>query len=196
MNRYENGEYTRIGRIYHNMKTRCYNQNYDRYQYYGGKGVKICDEWLNSYDEFESWALSHGYTDDMTIDRIDTNGDYSPLNCRWVSRKVQANNRTSNHMIELNGRVQTLIQWAEEYGLLPETVYTRINTLGWSPEKALTTPIDKTWTRHPLTYNGETKSLAEWSRITGIKETTISSRINRNNWSVEKALTTPVGGRA
>lgn len=84
---------TRIFKIFHGMKKRCYNPECVAYSNYGGRGIKICDEWLNNYTSFHDWALSNGYADNLSIDRIDVNGNYEPSNCRWVDAKIQANNR-------------------------------------------------------------------------------------------------------
>lgn len=84
---------TRIFKIFHGMKKRCYNPECVAYSNYGGRGIKICDEWLNNYTSFHDWALSNGYADNLSIDRIDVNGNYEPSNCRWVDAKTQANNR-------------------------------------------------------------------------------------------------------
>lgn len=83
----------RLRRIWGGIKTRCGNPNDPAYPNYGGRGIKICDEWLNSCDAFIVWALSNGYKDDLSIDRIDVNGNYEPSNCRWTTAKIQANNR-------------------------------------------------------------------------------------------------------
>lgn len=83
----------RLRRIFHGMKNRCGNPNDPNYHNYGGRGVKICDAWLNSVDKFIVWALSNGYDNTLSIDRIDVNGDYDPSNCRWVDMKIQSNNR-------------------------------------------------------------------------------------------------------
>lgn len=87
------GHGSRLYRIWKNMHSRCYNANVGNYSYYGGRGITICNEWLNDFSAFRAWALSHGYQDDLTIDRIDVNGNYYPDNCRWVTMKEQNANQ-------------------------------------------------------------------------------------------------------
>ncbi len=87
---------TRLYSIWENMKARCYNKNKPKYKSYGAKGIRVCREWKESFDSFHDWAVSHGYRDSLTLDRKDPEGNYEPSNCRWVSNKVQANNKRNS----------------------------------------------------------------------------------------------------
>ena len=132
---------TRLYKIYDNMKTRCYNPNSNAYDRYGGRGITVCSEWLNDFSTFKEWALSHGYRDDLTIERIDVNGNYTPDNCTWATYKDQANNRRSNQLETIDGVTKNLTEWAEFYGINIKTVRDRL-LRGWDLKRALTTPAD------------------------------------------------------
>lgn len=131
---------TRLYKIWCGMKDRCNNYNYHNYQDYGGRGIKIYDEWNNNFKSFYNWAIANGYNDGLTIDRIDINGNYEPTNCRWETMKVQENNKRNNRIILYNGKEQTVTQWAEEIGMKRETLISRLNA-GWDIEKALTMAV-------------------------------------------------------
>lgn len=130
------GHGSRLYRIWTGMKTRCFNEADHTYAQYGGRGITVCDEWRDSFEAFRDWALANGYQDDLTIDRTDVNGPYSPDNCRWATTKDQENNRRNNRLITHNGKTQTLSQWAEETGIHRGTIQWRLNH-GWEAEKAL-----------------------------------------------------------
>lgn len=130
---------TRIYTEYQTMKARCYYPKHSYFHLYGGRGITVCDEWLNDFQTFYNWAMSHGYADNLTIDRINTDGNYTPENCRWVTNKQQQNNRRNNRLITYKGETKPVSQWAEEYGIYYNTLLYRVRN-GWSVEKALTTP--------------------------------------------------------
>ncbi len=132
---------SRLFAIWSGMKTRCTNPNRKTYKHYGGRGISVCDEWFNSYESFRDWALANGYRDDLTIERIDVNGDYEPSNCRWCTWKEQANNKTNNRIIKINGVERTLSEWCDIYGINETTVNQRLNAYGWDEERAVTEPV-------------------------------------------------------
>lgn len=133
---------TRLYNIWAAMKRRTTSPKAISYPYYGAKNIKVCDEW-KVYENFRDWSLSHGYANGLTIDRIDSNKDYSPDNCRWTTMKEQQNNRRNNHIITFSGETKTLSQWAEIVGINPKTLSRRIVDKGWPIDKALTTPLMK-----------------------------------------------------
>ncbi len=116
----------RLRNIRHCIIERCYNPSSDSYKYYGGKGITVCDEWLNNLDDFVSWSFSNGYKDNYYIERIDNELPYCPSNCMWVTSKKQANHTSRNIYIRnKNGVVKTASEWAEIYGLSSQTIRRR-----------------------------------------------------------------------
>lgn len=109
--------HTRMYGIWLGMKTRCYNKNRRQYKDYGGRGVAVCDEWKDDFQAFYNWAMSHGYNDTLTIDRIDNDGNYEPSNCRWVNWTMQQNNKRTNVNITFNGVTKTIAQWAKQLNI-------------------------------------------------------------------------------
>ena len=134
-----NQRHTKLYEVWKGIKQRCLNSNHKAFKNYGGRGISICDEWKDNFSSFYNWAMQNGYSDELSIDRINNDGNYEPNNCRWVDRKTQANNTRTNHFI---------------------------------------------------TYNNETHTIAEWSRILNIKYSVILYRLH-HNWSIEKTFTTP-----
>ena len=117
-------------RIYYewnNMKNRCYNPNYAEYKNYGGRGISVCEEWLKSFANFYDWAINNGYSDNLTIDRINVNGNYCPDNCRWVTIEAQCNNKRNNRFITYKGKTQTVSQWSKEIGMSEKLLLWRLN---------------------------------------------------------------------
>lgn len=117
--------YSRLYRIWKGIKQRCNDPKCTGYQHYGGKGISICDEWKNSFEAFDEWATANGYTDDLTIDRIDPNGNYEPSNCRWADTKEQSRNKSTTAYLTLNGETKSMAEWHEILGIPFSTMVNR-----------------------------------------------------------------------
>lgn len=129
---------------YNRMKERCTNPNCKSYHRYGGRGIKVCDEWMKDFSAFESWALSHGFKPELKLDRIDNDGDYCPENCKFVTNKENCQHKGNTRYYTLNGKTQNLSQWCNEMNIPFATVVTRLDRYGWDFEKAITTkPIKR-----------------------------------------------------
>ena len=131
----------RLYSIWITMKNRCYNKRTTKYADYGARGITICNEWRHNFAAFRDWALAHGYANNLTIDRIDVNGNYCPENCRWATAIEQASNRRNSILITYNGETHTAAEWSRITGIYWGTIYTRIHK-GWPPEKILA-PVSK-----------------------------------------------------
>ena len=129
--------HTRLYNIWDNMKQRCSNPNREDYKRYGERGIVVCSEWQKSFSVFCEWALTHGYDEHLTIDRKNNDGNYCPENCHWIDKIGQMNNYSRNHVIEFNGKKQTLQQWADELGINSSTIRERLNKWDWTIEEAL-----------------------------------------------------------
>lgn len=134
---------TRLYNIWTGMKQRCHNSKSPKYHIYGNRGIVVCDEWKSSFEKFYNWAIEHGYENNLTIDRIDNNGDYEPNNCRWITCKGQANNVRKNLIYNYNGQYKTLKQLSEEYKINYGTLYSRVIREKWGIDKALNTPLKR-----------------------------------------------------
>ena len=128
---------TKLHRVWWGMIERCYKRYHKSYSEYGGRGIKICDEWRDDFKTFYDWAMSNGYAEKLTIDRIDNDKGYSPDNCRWVTQSCNARNRRTSRLIEYDGVVHTLVEWSEITGLNPDTITERLK-MGWTVQEALT----------------------------------------------------------
>ena len=107
---------TRLYNIWREMKRRCYNKACKSYKDYGGRGIIVCLEWLNNFQTFYDWAITNGYNEILSIERKDVNGNYEPSNCRWATKKEQANNKRNNHFITINDEIMTIAQCAKKSG--------------------------------------------------------------------------------
>lgn len=128
---------TKLYHIWTSMKKRCYNKNSQNYSHYGGRGIKICQEWRDDFMNFYNWAMNNGYKEGLTIDRTDVDKDYSPSNCQWANWKTQQRNRTNTRYITINDETRSLSEWCEILSLNYKRVYQRLYRDHWSIEKAL-----------------------------------------------------------
>lgn len=131
--------HTRAYRVWAGMKQRVLNPSAESYQYYGGRGIKVCERWLRSFEHFLS-DMGHP-PDGLTLDRVNNDGDYEPDNCRWATPTEQNNTRGNNRLISFQSKTQTISQWAHELDINVITLFNRFNR-GWSVERALLTPIN------------------------------------------------------
>lgn len=141
------GKHSRLSNVFHNMHKRCYHSYSKDYHNYGARGITVCKEWLNNeksgignctkgFIAFKEWALANGYADNLTLDRIDSNKDYCPENCHWVTIRVQENNKRDNLYIDYKGKRQSLSDWCRELELDYRKTHRKIRYLGWSIDEA------------------------------------------------------------
>lgn len=182
--------HSRVHNIWFDMKKRCFNKNCVGYRWYGARGIVVCDKWM----KFENFYADMGDPPEGTsIDRINTNGNYEPGNCRWATDKEQANNTCKNKFIEYAGKRQTVAQWAEEIGIGAGTIWWRIRngfppSIALSKDKIVIRRGGPRKTNRILTLGGVSKNMSQWSRETGIRVGTIWYRL-KMGWSVERTLT-------
>lgn len=135
-----NGEYrtfnqykwnnARLKSIFRGMKSRCYDKNDKNYIWYGAKGIEICNEWINNPKLFEEWAINNGYSDNLTIDRIEEDKNYCPDNCRWITLDDNARYKSTTSLIEINREIHTGKDWAKQLGLGINVINTYIRKYG------------------------------------------------------------------
>lgn len=131
---------SRLYKIYSGMKSRCYKDWDKDYKNYGDRGIAVCNDWLKDFSNFHKWALKNGYKEDLTIDRIDNNGNYSPENCRWTTIINQSNNKRNNIYITYQNKTKTATEWSRELKVNADTLHNR-KRLGWSDDEIISTPI-------------------------------------------------------
>lgn len=177
----------RLYGIYNGIKKRCYNEKSGRYMDYGGRGITMCAEWLDcdkGFDLFADWALANGYEDNLTIDRVDVDGDYSPQNCRWITLKEQSQNKRTTIWVDYRGEHIRLKELCKRAAVPYDTVHDRLFKRGWDIEDAVNKPSDR-----------ERKSWRQICKEHGINPCTARDRIVKLGWPEERALNTPCAGR-
>ncbi len=130
---------TRMFKIWDGMLQRCNNKNAPNYYLYGGRGIKVCSRWSKFEHFYED--MKKGYLDNLTLDRVNNDGNYSVDNCRWATRKEQANNKRNNRFIEYKGIRDTAANWARFFGISSGVLWNRLYFLKWSIEEAFFTPV-------------------------------------------------------
>lgn len=131
---------TRLYNIWLLMRKRCNNPKDKCFNLYGGRGISVCEQW-NDYLSFKQWAIGNGYEENLTIDRVDVNGNYTPENCRWATVKEQQNNKRNNHRVTIDGVTHTITEWSEISGVKQPTIRRRLKT--WDAKRAVFTPVAK-----------------------------------------------------
>lgn len=164
------------------IQTRCYNKNAKAYSSYGGRGIKVCVRWLESFDNFINDMGNRPAN--KSIDRIDNDGNYEPSNCHWATVSQQQRNKRNKHLIEIDGVKKHLCEWAKEFGLNASTILIREKSGLFGKDLIAPSKHDGC-----IKFNGVTDTYAGWSNRTGIKISTIAMRINSYKWSIEKSLT-------
>lgn len=154
---------SRLYHIWNGMNGRCNNPNNKDFRLYGARGITVCPEWHDSF-AFFSWALSNGYNDSLTLDRIDCNKGYEPSNCRWISSFDQQKNRRNNHIIEFNNERHCISEWARITGISKTAILSRISR-GWSIVEALTVPSSRS-----VTKEQRRKAIIKWEIENGNAE--------------------------
>jgi hypothetical protein len=171
------------------MRTRCFSENDGNYKDYGGRGITVCDEWLD-FLIFREWALKNGYNDKLEIDRIDVNGNYNPENCRFVTDKIQASNKRDTRFYTIGEKTLCLKDWCDMYNMKFNTVAKRIKR-GYDIEEALSKRPRKRIASGLYTWGGTTLKLKEWCDLFKIKYTTFLIRLQKGSDIID-ALTKPV----
>lgn len=133
---------SKLYKVWVAMKRRCENKADSGYHNYGGRGIAVCEEWKNDFVSFCKWAMDNGYKEGLTIDRINNDGNYSPENCRWATRKEQASNLRKTIFLEYCGERYSLSQWGDITGYGSHAIYDRVFIRGWAVEDALSIPVN------------------------------------------------------
>jgi hypothetical protein len=191
------GSKTRLYRIWQGMIQRCYNPNCHQFKWYGGRGVRVCEAWRN-FPNFRDWALSAGYADSLTIDRVRGDVGYDPGNCRWMTR-IENTRRAQTVIVNAFGESKPFSKWMQDERCKAtyNAFFKRVGR-GWSVERAMATPIGGPGSgmagrpRKKITAWGKCMTAAEWladPRCKAETETAIRGRISAG-WDAERALTT------
>jgi hypothetical protein len=168
------------------MKKRCYDTKHQSYNYYGGKGVKICSDWLNNFHNFYYWSLLNGYEEGLSIERKDFDGDYTPDNCCWIPKGDQAKNQSSNNKITIDGVTKNLSDWARESEISRTTLTSRVNkgVTGKELLKPVLNPKKKT---EIFIFSGKEMTLKQIAELSNCTKQALRKHLN-NGLSIEESV--------
>lgn len=174
------------------MRQRCNNPNNSRYGAYGGRGIKVCARWENSYWDFEA-DMGQRPSEDHSIDRIDGDGNYEPGNCRWATNTQQQRNRKDNCKVMINGEERLLLEVCEERGLNKHTIYGRIFNAGMTPEEAV--ELGNNYKGKLYTYKGTSLCIKDWARRYNMGHDALERRLRVQGMTIAEALEKPYQAR-
>jgi len=175
--------------VWYGMIGRCHRPARKDYARYGGRGIKVCDRWFNSFEAFTEDMGER--PEGMSVERIDNDKGYSPDNCKWATPKEQANNRHDNNYVKYKGKYITVSGLAEQFNIHPATLWQRIFRYKYSPEEAVKKDV-RNIRPTIIKYKGKTQDLKLWAKDTGIKYGTLYYRIYIVRWPIKKALSEPL----
>lgn len=188
---------TRLYKRWKGIKYRCYGKHCSKYYMYGARGIMMCDEWKNDFMTFYKWSMENGFKPELTIDRIDYNGNYCPENCRWVDVYAQANNKSNIKRYNIDNQNLTLTEVSQKYNVNFETLSNRVLNLKWDLYKAINTPVEigrNQFTEINNTKNinldGELISFNELCEISGLSNKIVRRRLNKG-WTASEIINTP-----
>jgi hypothetical protein len=167
---FHNKTNTRLYSIYQNMIGRCCRKYNDNYKNYGDRGITVCIDWLDSFETFYNWSVENGYSNTLTLDRKNVNGNYEPNNCRWITIADQQDNKQNTIYYTYKGKTKTLTQWAKITGIERATLMYRIKN-GFSEDKVFKEPPRK----RAAFYQGKFISLKEYAKLTGTPYNTVQT---------------------
>ena len=171
------------------MKRRCLDQEYTGYKRYGGRGITVCDRWMDFKNFVEDMGIKPAAN--MTIEREDNDKGYCKSNCRWIPKSEQSRHRSTVRYYTFNGKTLCLAEWARELGIKRLTLKRRLDKQKLSVEEAFTMPVTISGKDVLITFEGRTETIKEWSRIKGMGDAILRFRL-KNGWSVQDALNTTV----
>ena len=162
---------------YNDMIGRCYRVKNKEYHRYGGRGICVCDEWKNDFNTFYLWSIEKGYLKELSIDRINTNGNYEPSNCRWVSMKIQANNTRRNRILIYENNKYTMEEAAVKFGISSRVLQGRLN-MGWTDKEAIETPYSGNVNSRKQRISESDKNWVITALKRGVENSIIAQRFN------------------